>query len=83
MTISKNDILFWTAIVTAIWFVLTGMVWTYWAALIIAYPVGLTSFTIWRIIKSDNKPRNKFIPRILLVGLTLSFLTLSYLLIFD
>ena len=83
MTVSKNDILFWTGIITAIWFAWTGMVWTYNAALIIAYPIGLTSFFIWRNIKTNNKARNKFIPIILVIGLTLSLLTLTYLLIFD
>ena len=83
MTVAKNDILFWTGIITAIWFAWTGMVWTYNAALIIAYPIGLTSFFIWRNIKRDNKARNKFISRILIIGLTLSLLTLTYLLLFD
>ena len=83
MTVSKKDILFWIGIITAIWFAWTGMVWTYNAALIIAYPIGLTSFLIWRNIKKENKARNKFIPRILVTGLTLSLLTLTYLLLFD
>jgi hypothetical protein len=83
MKVTKNDLLFWTGIATAIWFAWTGMVWTYNAALIIAYPIGLASFFIWRHIKADNKPRNKFIPGILLVGLTLSLSVLVYLLIFD
>jgi hypothetical protein len=83
MAISKKDILFWTGIVTAIWFAWTGMVWTYNAALLIAYPIGLISYLIWRNIRKDNYPRNKFIPRILLFGLTLSLSVLVYLLIFD
>ncbi|MFT3680843.1 MAG: hypothetical protein QM791_11260 [Ferruginibacter sp.] len=83
MTVKKNDILFWTGIVTAVWFAWTGMVWTYWAALVIAYPVGLVSFFTWRKIKNDNRPRNKFIPGILVTGLILSVTVLIYLLIFD
>jgi hypothetical protein len=83
MTLKKNDILFWTGIITAIWFAWTGMVWTYSAALIIAYPVGLTSFFIWLKVKNDNQPRNNYILRILIVGLILSISVLAYFLIFD
>ena len=83
MNASKTTILFWIGIVTAIWFAWTGMVWTYYACLIIAYPFGLTSFVIWRKIKRDGKSRNKFIPGILIVGLTLSISVLTYLLIFN
>jgi len=82
MKTKQNGILFWIGIVTAIWFALAGMVWAYWACLIIAYPVGLISYFIWRSIKSDNKQRNKFIPAILLIGLALSISVLIYLLIF-
>jgi nicotinamide riboside transporter PnuC len=83
MEIKKNDILFWIGIITSLWFAWTGMVWTYYACLVVAYPVGLVSFLIWQKIKTDNKPRNRFIPRILSVGLILSISVLIYLLIFD
>jgi hypothetical protein len=81
--LKKNDILFWLGIVTAIWFAWTGMVWTYWAALVIAYPVGFVSLFIWIRIKNENKPRTKIIPIVLVIGLILSLLALTYLLIFD
>jgi hypothetical protein len=83
MTIKRQDILFWTGLLTAIWFAWTGMVWAYCACLIIAYPVGLISFFIWTKLKNDNKKRNKFIPAILIFGLILSISVLTYLLIFD
>jgi len=83
MTIKKEDLLFWLGILTAIWFAWTGMVWTYWAVLIIAYPIGAVSFLIWTKIKSENKPRTKYILIILGIGLILSISTLIYLLIFD
>ena len=83
MTIKKNDILFWLGIITAIWFALAGMAWTYCAALIIGYPFGLTSLFIWTRIKTENRPGTKYIPITLLVGLGLSLSTLIYLLIFD
>jgi hypothetical protein len=83
MTITRNDILFWIGILTAVWFAWTGMAWTYWAALIIAYPAGLVSLLIWMKIKPENKRRTKYIPVILIIGLILSLSSLVYLLIFD
>ncbi|RZJ31135.1 MAG: hypothetical protein EOO48_02950 [Flavobacterium sp.] len=75
--------MFWTAIATAVWFAWTGMVWTYCACLIIGYPFGLISYLLWKKIKADNNPRNRFIPKILIIGLILSISVLTYLLIFD
>jgi hypothetical protein len=83
MTVKKNDVLFLLGIVTAIWFAWAGMIWTYWAALVVAYPIGLTSLFIWTRIKNENKPRTKIIPIVLMIGLILSLLTLTYMLIFD
>jgi hypothetical protein len=83
MKVKKDDILFWLGILSAIWFVWTGMVWTYWAALIIAYPIDIVSFPIWTKLKSENKARIKYIPILLGVGLILSISTLTHLLIFD
>jgi hypothetical protein len=80
---AKNDILFYIALISAVWFAWMGMVWTYWAALFAAYPAGLLSFIIWRQIRNENKNRTKFIPVILVVGLTLSLSVLMYFLIFE
>jgi nicotinamide riboside transporter PnuC len=82
MAVRKKNILFWIGIITAIWFACTGMIWPYWACLFIGYPIGLISYFIWRTIKKNNEPRNKFIPRILILGLILSISVLIYLLIF-
>ncbi len=83
MNSTKSNVLFSIGIITATWFALTGIVWAYYACLVIAYPFGLASFLIWRSIKSDGKPRNKFIPIILIIGLVLSISVLMYLLLFD
>jgi nicotinamide riboside transporter PnuC len=72
MMVKKNDILFWLGIITAIWFAVTGMVWTYWAALVVAYPAGIVSLFAWTRIKNENKCRTKFIP--LVLWLELGFL---------
>jgi hypothetical protein len=82
MTISKNDILFWIALICAVWFVFAGMFWVYFAALIIGYPFGLASYIIWKNIKSENRPRTKLIPIILSIGLALSLLVFVALVLF-
>jgi len=83
MKVTKNDILYWTGLLTAIWFAWTGMIWTYNAALVIAYPMGLISFLNWLKVKKDNKRRNIFIPIILAIGLVLSISVLAYFILFD
>ena len=83
MKINKNDILFYSAMLFAIWFALTGMVWAYWVALFIAYPFGIISLLIWLSIKKENRKRTKWIPRVLTVGLVLSLSVLVYLLIWE
>lgn len=83
MGFSKNDLLFYLGLVCAVWFVFLGTVWAYCAALFIAYPFGFISFVFWYKIKNDHRPRNKFIPGLLLVGLILSLAVLIYMLIFE
>lgn len=83
MSITRNDLFFYAGLICAIWFAWTGMVWTYWAALFIAYPVGIISFILWSTIKNENRRRTKAIPIILAVGLMLSLVVLIYLLIWD
>lgn len=60
------------ATIFALWFVGTGYIWVYWVAALISYPFAIASFFIWRYLKKDGKKRNKIIPILLLVGLTLS-----------
>jgi hypothetical protein len=83
MNITKNDIFFYIGIICAIWFAWAGMVWTYWAALYIAYPIGIISFIFWRAVKNENRKRTKAIPITLTIGLILSLTVLIYLLIWD
>jgi len=83
MSITKGDILFSLALILAIWFIWTGMVWTYAAALVIAYPAGLISLGLWKIgRKTDSKSkRYKTIPILLIIGLALSLSVLGYMLL--
>jgi Kef-type K+ transport system membrane component KefB len=83
MKITRNDFLFCLAIVFSIWFGWFGLIWSYNAALFIAYPFGLLSFSLWMIIRKDGKKRNKIIPVILISGLMLSLGVLIYLLKYD
>lgn len=83
MNYNKNEVLFWTAMVLAVWFSITGTVWIYWAALFISYPAGVLSFTIWWHLKHENKRRNDILITILGLGLLLSLGILLFHFIFD
>lgn len=72
MKIGRNDLLFVAALIFAIWFCATGIIWAYGLAVFFAYPFGILSFVIWTIIKKDNKKRNKLIPALLIFGAGLS-----------
>lgn len=85
MKLSKNDLIFISALLLAIWFALMGMVWVYGAAIVIAYPAGIISWLLYnKGLKSDKKvQRYKIIKIILITGLVLSLATLTYLLLFE
>lgn len=77
----RNTIIFIIGLLCAIWFAWTGMVWIYWGALFIAYPVGIISLLCWLAIRNENKKRTKAIPITLSLGLALSLTVLTCLLI--
>jgi len=83
MRIARNDVLFYLSLILAIWFAFAGMVWVYYSALFIAYPFGLLSFLLWRIIRKENRKRTKIIPIVLTTGLVLSMAVLAFLLIWN
>lgn len=74
MKITWGDIVFVLALLLAIWFAITGMIWGYLAALLIAYPAGLLSLGLWALGKriDDKKDRYQWVLYILGVGLLLS-----------
>ncbi|MEL6562231.1 MAG: hypothetical protein AAFQ94_28925 [Bacteroidota bacterium] len=76
MKVQKNDLLFYLAIVAAIWYALTSSFWFFLLNLIYALPFGLMSLLIWLFIRKDLKKRNKWIPRILIFGTALSAISL-------
>jgi hypothetical protein len=79
--ITKSDVFFYASLVLALWFALAGMVWAYYAALFIAYPFGIISFILWRIIRKEGRKRIRILPIVLGTGLTLSLVALVSLLI--
>jgi RsiW-degrading membrane proteinase PrsW (M82 family) len=74
MSNTKNNILFYTAMVFAVWFSITGFFWIFLIPLVIAYPFALLSLLIWFYLKKDGNPRNKLIVKTLIVGLIISIL---------
>jgi ABC-type phosphate transport system permease subunit len=68
----KNETLFILSILCALIFMVTGIFWVYWIALIIAYPFGILALVLWNIIRKDHKRRNVIIPIMLVVGFLLS-----------
>ena len=78
MKINRNDVLFVTAIVLAVWFALTSWFWVYLANVFFSFPVGIISLILWLVIKKDEKKRNKVIPIILIIGLVSSLGALAF-----
>ncbi len=70
------------ALICALWFLLNGWVWTYYACLVISYPVGLIGFWLWRKGKTKNL-WNVTAGLILAAGLALSLSALLVLTVFN
>lgn len=83
MKFKNNDILFITALLFALWFSITGVIWVYWLNIIFAYPFGIVSFFIWKKIKKDGKKRNKIVLILLILGLIASLSALLLMLLFN
>jgi O-antigen/teichoic acid export membrane protein len=62
------------AFICALWFLLTGWIWTYLMALVLAYPVGLLSlFLYWKDSRTKPSLRlNRITLWTLRVGLAVS-----------
>lgn len=73
-----SNILFTLGVLLALCFALLGMLWAYYVALILAYPIGIVSLIIWFKVKNDNRTRNKLIIGILIIGFILSMAMLFY-----
>ncbi|HEY3402657.1 MAG TPA: hypothetical protein VGK59_04660 [Ohtaekwangia sp.] len=74
----KQDIYFFTALLLAVWFLLTAAVWVYMMNLIISYPAGIVSYILLRKVKAieGQTKRVRLIGVILISGLSLSLIVL-------
>jgi hypothetical protein len=79
----RNEICFYTALLTAVYFAITASAWRFLMNLVISLPVGLISFLFWTIGKNRDvkKKRYKVIPVIWIVGILVSVAVLIYLLL--
>ena len=75
MSVKKNDILFFIAIVAAIWFAISSAFWVYLFNVFLSFPFGLLSFLIWLYIRKDEKTRNKWVAGILIFGIVVSVIS--------
>jgi hypothetical protein len=75
---TKNDWIALVSLLLAFWFLLSGTVWVWGAALIIAYPFGLISFILWCFFLEGERKKSKLIPSILAFGFILSLLVLIF-----
>ena len=84
-TPSKNNALYYIALICAIWFLLTCCAWTYLANVVVSFPFGLIAFLIMmkRRKLEENKQRYRIVAWILIAGIILSCATLVYFLIFE
>jgi hypothetical protein len=85
LTERKTKIYLIISLVCAIWFLLTGSVWVYFANLVISYPVGLLSFVLWN--KCRKAPfyhtLQKAVMYLLLAGSVISLISLLILVMFN
>mgnify|MGYP007043343979 CR=1 FL=1 len=77
MKVDKSNVLYFVGLICAIWFALTGWLWLYWGALIIAYPFGLIAFIIWLVLRKKDEKRADWLYMILLLGFGVSLMALS------
>lgn len=78
MKITKQDIYFSAALLTAIYFAMISPAWTYLMNLIIGIPVFLVSYLFWNKGKKQDPKikRYKYIPYIWGSGIVISIISL-------
>jgi len=75
--ISYKTILYILSILCGVWFILTGWIWSYAAALIISYPIAIIGFLLWLIAKNKDPMHRlqKVTITIYYIGFTISILS--------
>ena len=83
MYFKKGNLLFYGSLALAIWFAITASAWTYLMNGILALPAGIVSWILWRKgRKTDHeKQRYRVIPVIWIIGSSISFLVLCWMLL--
>jgi len=83
--INKQNLIYYTSLCCAIWFALTCGGWTYFANLVISYPIGLLSFVLYATGKKtdNNQKRYRIIKFLLMGGIIFSLLVLLGFVIFE
>ena len=75
----KYNILYFCALLCAVWFLLTSWVWTYYSNLFLSLPFGLLSLILWNAgrQKDENKARYRSLIFILAAGVVASLVSLA------
>lgn len=73
----KEKVLYYLALILAIWFVISAWLWTYLANVFISFPCGLLSLGIWFFIRNKEgmKTKSTLLIRILGGGLLVAFIS--------
>jgi hypothetical protein len=81
----KSNLVFYTAVLFATWFMLTSWFWTYGVNVLFSFPFGLISYFLWRNGKKqgDRAKAYKIVSIMLSIGVIASIGTLVVLMIFN
>ncbi len=71
----REKILYYLALILAIWFVISAWMWTYLTNLFLSFPCGLLSLGIWFFIRTKNgmETKSTLLIRLLGVGVLVAF----------
>ena len=78
----KERIIGIVAILLSVWFAITSGLWVYYMNLVISFPIGILAFLLWKYSKKKygSTLLNKIAGIILLIGMTISLISLLLLL---
>ncbi|MEZ5053420.1 MAG: hypothetical protein R2807_01415 [Chitinophagales bacterium] len=79
-TSKKATRYFYASLICAIWFALTSFFWSYYANVLMSFPIGLISFYTWKKGKQmePDALRFKLVWSILFAGVVISLLSLLF-----
>ena len=73
----KHDLIFWAALLFAVWFALTSWYWGWLANVYLSFPIGLLSILLWFIGRryDPRKQRYEIVGWILAAGVVSAVVT--------